>query len=93
MLGSDRSHLVHLQAFTWDWLMAIPEEYKIVRQARFSQPNIVYFLSRSVVYNGSFQLLVLSASAIARFGTFGCCLSTMIFRSDCPSHICPRLTD
>jgi hypothetical protein len=42
---------VHLQAFTWDWLMAIPEEYNIIRKAGFSWPNIIYFLSRSVFYD------------------------------------------
>ncbi|KIM88286.1 hypothetical protein PILCRDRAFT_771075 [Piloderma croceum F 1598] len=33
-------------AFTWDWLMAIPEEYNIICKAGFSWPNIMYFLSR-----------------------------------------------
>ncbi|KIM88427.1 hypothetical protein PILCRDRAFT_814319 [Piloderma croceum F 1598] len=50
-----------LAAFTWDWLMAIPEEYLIIRKVGFSRPNIVYFLSR--------------------FGTFGYCLTTTIFRT------------
>ncbi|KIM88416.1 hypothetical protein PILCRDRAFT_814316 [Piloderma croceum F 1598] len=50
-----------LAAVTWDWLMAIPEEYLIIRKIGFSRPNIVYFLSR--------------------FGTFGYCLTTTIFRT------------
>ncbi|KIM88413.1 hypothetical protein PILCRDRAFT_3403 [Piloderma croceum F 1598] len=37
-----------LSALTWDWLMAIPEEYKIIRKVGFSKPNITYLLSRNV---------------------------------------------
>jgi hypothetical protein len=51
MPANGGSHRAHLQAFTWDWLMAIPEEYNIVRKAGFSWPNIMYFLSRSVFYD------------------------------------------
>jgi len=43
--------IVHLQAFTWDWLMAIPEEYNIIRKAGFSWPKIIYFSSRFVFYD------------------------------------------
>jgi hypothetical protein len=32
--------------------MAIPEEYKIIRKAGFSAPNIAYFFSRFVIYSG-----------------------------------------
>ncbi|KIM77109.1 hypothetical protein PILCRDRAFT_12289 [Piloderma croceum F 1598] len=53
-------HVATLAAFTWDWLMAIPEEYRIIRQVGLSRPNVAYFLSR--------------------FGTFGTCLSTTIFK-------------
>ncbi|KIM77145.1 hypothetical protein PILCRDRAFT_825699 [Piloderma croceum F 1598] len=35
-----------LAAFTWDWLMTIPEEYEIIRKKGFSRPNIAYSLSR-----------------------------------------------
>ena len=51
MSSNGWSYLTRLQAFTWDWLMAIPEEYNIIRKARFSWPNIIYFLSRSVFYD------------------------------------------
>lgn len=33
-------------AYTWDWLMSIPEEYTFVRKAGFNAPNAAYFLSR-----------------------------------------------
>ena len=42
------SHIVNVQAYSWDWLMSIPEEYRAVRQVGFSPPNIAYFVSRSV---------------------------------------------
>jgi len=35
-----------MAAYTWDWLMAMPEEYAIVRKAGITAPNIAYFLSR-----------------------------------------------
>ena len=39
-----------LQAYTWDWLMSMPEEYKIIRKIGFKLPNIAYFVSRLVVW-------------------------------------------
>lgn len=42
------SHIIHLQAYSWDWLMSIPEEYTAIRKVGFSPPNIAYFVSRSV---------------------------------------------
>jgi len=50
-----------LAAYTWDWLMAIPEEYKIIRKARFSTPNVVYFFSRF----GTFGSTLATAMRIA----------------------------
>ena len=41
-----------LQAYAWDWLMSIPEEYAAVRKVGFKAPNIAYFLSRSVICAG-----------------------------------------
>ena len=43
---------VYLQAYAWDWLMSIPEEYAAVRKVGFKAPNIAYFLSRSVICAG-----------------------------------------
>ena len=37
-----------LQAFAWDWLMSIAQEYKVVRHSRFNVLMIAYILSRSV---------------------------------------------
>jgi len=53
-------YVATLAAYTWDWLMSMPEEYRIIRKMGFSVPNIAYFVSR--------------------FGTFGSCLSTAIYR-------------
>ncbi|KIM88397.1 hypothetical protein PILCRDRAFT_255837 [Piloderma croceum F 1598] len=39
-------HVATLAAYTWDWLMSMPEEYAIVRNMGITAPNIVYFLSR-----------------------------------------------
>jgi hypothetical protein len=39
--------------------MALPEEYAIVRNAGITAPNIVYFLSRSVLFNGNTVLKML----------------------------------
>lgn len=38
--------MVHLKAYTWDWVMSIPEEYTFIRKVGFKPPNIVYFTSR-----------------------------------------------
>jgi len=39
-------YVATLAAYTWDWLMAMPEEYKVFRKVGFSPPNITYFVSR-----------------------------------------------
>ncbi|KIM88317.1 hypothetical protein PILCRDRAFT_814216 [Piloderma croceum F 1598] len=39
-------YVATLAAYSWDWLMSIPEEYRAVRQVGFSPPNIAYFVSR-----------------------------------------------
>jgi len=49
-----------LAAYTWDWLMSMPEEYTAFRKLGFSPPNVAYLLSR--------------------FGTFGFCVATTVFR-------------
>jgi hypothetical protein len=36
------------QAYVWDCIMSLPEEYKVFRKGRFAVPGIAYFLSRSV---------------------------------------------
>ena len=43
------AYMVHFQAYTWDWLMSIPEEYKVIRKVGFTPPNIAYFVSRLVI--------------------------------------------
>jgi hypothetical protein len=35
-----------LSAFVWDWLMSIPDEYKLLRKSRSPMIHGVYFLSR-----------------------------------------------
>ena len=50
MPSHNRSHRVHLQAYAWDWLMSIPEEYAAVKKVGFNAPDIAYFLSRSVIF-------------------------------------------
>jgi|ERR1700691_2144225 hypothetical protein len=37
------------QAYTWDWLMSMPEEYTAFRKLGFSPPNVAYLLSRLVI--------------------------------------------
>ena len=39
--------------------MAMPEEYAIVRKAGITAPNIAYFLSRSVLFDGTTVLQVI----------------------------------
>jgi hypothetical protein len=39
--------------------MALPEEYAIVRNTGITTPNIAYFLSRSVLFDGSTVLQVI----------------------------------
>jgi hypothetical protein len=51
-----------LQAYTWDWLMSMPEEYRIIRKVGFKLPNIAYFVSRLVMYNND-DLRVFSCSS------------------------------
>ena len=59
--------------------MAMPEEYTIVRNAGITAPNITYFLSRSVLFNGNtvLQLLIWRMN-ITRVGTFGSSLGTLL---------------
>ena len=89
ILMSDRrwSHTLYaLQAYTWDWLLSMPEEYALFLKVGFSPPNIVYFLSRSVIYIlWDFLQLLNSPIRAIRFGTLGCCISVVIFRSNCQS--------
>jgi len=39
-------YVATLAAYTWDWLMSIPEEYTATRTLGFNPPNIAYFVSR-----------------------------------------------
>ncbi|KZP07996.1 hypothetical protein FIBSPDRAFT_816544 [Athelia psychrophila] len=39
-------YIATLAAYTWDWLKALPEEYKIFRRGRLNPANIAYLLSR-----------------------------------------------
>jgi hypothetical protein len=36
----------NLKAFSWDWIMSLPEEIKMCRQREFTPAIIAYFLSR-----------------------------------------------
>jgi len=59
--------------------MALPEEYVIVRNAGITAPNIAYFLSRSVLFDGRTVLQVLIwHTHMARIGTYGFCLGTFL---------------
>jgi hypothetical protein len=59
--------------------MAMPEEYAIVRNAGITAPNIAYFLSRSVLFDGCTVLQVfIGYMNFARVGTFGSCLGTLL---------------
>ncbi|KAH7905460.1 hypothetical protein BJ138DRAFT_1105961 [Hygrophoropsis aurantiaca] len=35
-----------LGAFIWDWLIALPEEYRMIRMSKFRLPIIMYYVSR-----------------------------------------------
>ncbi|KAH7910121.1 hypothetical protein BJ138DRAFT_142830 [Hygrophoropsis aurantiaca] len=35
-----------LGAFIWDWLIALPEEYRMIRMSKFRLPIITYYISR-----------------------------------------------
>jgi len=39
-------YVAGLAAFIWDWLMSMPDEYRILRRSNWSLPNVAYFLSR-----------------------------------------------
>jgi len=39
-------YVATMAAYTWDWLMSMPEEYTVFRKVGFSPPNIAYFISR-----------------------------------------------
>jgi hypothetical protein len=56
----------------------MPEEYAIVRNTGITAPNIAYFLSRSVLFDGSTGLQVLIHMNMPRVGTFGACLGTFL---------------
>jgi hypothetical protein len=43
------AYLIHFQAYTWDWLMSIPEEYRVIRKVGFTPPNVAYFVSRLAI--------------------------------------------
>jgi hypothetical protein len=67
--------------------MAMPEEYAIVRKAGINAPNIAYFLSRLVLFNGNTVLQVLIwRMNMTRVGTFCSCLGTFL-TSKCISCI------
>ena len=52
MPGNDRSYIVSVQAYIWDWLSSLPEEYAAFRKIGFRPPNIAYLTSRSVIRSG-----------------------------------------
>jgi len=57
----------------------MPEEYAIVRKAGINAPNIAYFLSRLVLFNGNTVLQVLIwRMNMTRVGTFCSCLGTFL---------------
>ena len=65
--------------------MAMPEEYAIVRKAGITAPNIAYFLSRSVLFDGNTVLQVLIwRMNMTRVGTFGSCLGTFLISKCIP---------
>ncbi|KIM88395.1 hypothetical protein PILCRDRAFT_3392 [Piloderma croceum F 1598] len=54
-------HVATLMAYTWDWLMSMPEEYAIARDVGITAPNIAYFLSRVGTFGsclGTFLIIV-----------------------------------
>ena len=44
------------QAYVWDWMMFMPDEYRILRTSRFSVPTVAYLLSRSVAQHSKLCL-------------------------------------
>ncbi|KAF7979705.1 hypothetical protein HWV62_41044 [Athelia sp. TMB] len=51
----------HLQAFIWDWLMSMPDEYRIARIGGISISKIVYFCARYALSNNWAHLFRLKA--------------------------------
>ncbi|KZP05658.1 hypothetical protein FIBSPDRAFT_967104, partial [Athelia psychrophila] len=39
-------YVATLAAYIWDWLLALPEEYKLYRRGRVNPAKIAYLLSR-----------------------------------------------
>jgi hypothetical protein len=70
-----------LQAFMWDWLMSMPDEYETFRRSRFSMPVVAYFLSRSVL-SAMFEVLSIAQGGLFSVGTLGFCISATTFQGD-----------
>jgi len=65
------------QAYVWDLMMFMPDEYRILRRSRFSVPTVAYLLSRSVVqHSRPFLLLKFEYSV----GTLGSCIGETVFQ-------------
>jgi len=67
------------QAYVWDWMMVMPDEYRILRRSRFSVPTVAYILSRSVVQHSKLCLLLTFGYSV---GTLGLCVSATVFQGD-----------
>jgi len=70
-------YVATLAAYTWDWLMSMPEEYRIIRKVGFKLPNIAYFVSRfstlgSCVSTVIFRIAPIDDCAVLKYveGTF-----------------------
>lgn len=72
--------LILQQAFVWEWLASMADEYKILRRGGPTLPIFAYFLSRSVFPISKFRILL---KFCFRIGTLGYCLTTTIFQGDC----------
>lgn len=93
MSVNGRSYIVFVQAYIWDWLMSLPEEYTAFKKVGFRLPNMAYFASRSVIHSGDH--LVNTHLSMTRFASLGFCISTTLFMGSCLPHISPvhQLTD
>ncbi|KAJ6507466.1 hypothetical protein DFH09DRAFT_1375008 [Mycena vulgaris] len=80
--ASSYLYIASLSAYSWDLLSSIPEEVKIIRDAKFALPICVYFLSRIATFG---FLLASTVFQVANVGNcqavqvaLGCCFAVAV---------------
>ncbi|KAL6304752.1 hypothetical protein BKA93DRAFT_732544 [Sparassis latifolia] len=75
--GSRYLYVATLSAFIWDWMMAWPDEYRIIIKAPIRLSNIIYCISRI----GAFAYIL--TSTIFQIASVGSCQALQVALGSC----------